>query len=62
MTSLARWTWIAAAILVLVPPVVFVLFLRDARRIFDDLRSAPADGSPPTPSDPSSGGQIGGLA
>jgi len=28
-----------------VPPVVFVLFLRDARRVFDDLAEHPA----PTP-------------
>ena len=40
MTSLALWTWISAAVLVLLPPVVFVLFLRDARRLFADLKAA----------------------
>ncbi len=37
MTDLALWTWIAVGVLVAVPPVVFALFLRDARRVFRDL-------------------------
>lgn len=37
MTNLALWTWIAAGVLMVVPPVIFVLFLRDARRVFRDL-------------------------
>lgn len=62
MTSLALWTWVAAAVLVLVPPVVFVLFLRDARRMFEDLRAGSADGPPAAGSGPSSGRPNGGLA
>ena len=46
MTDLALWTWIAVGVLVAVPPVVFVLFLRDARRVFREL-SGPADAAPP---------------
>ena len=37
MTPLTFWTWVAAGVLVVVPPVIFVLFLRDARRVFRDL-------------------------
>jgi heme exporter protein D len=37
MTTLAFWTWVAAGVLVLVPPVILVLFLRDARQVFRDL-------------------------
>lgn len=37
MTDLALWTWIAVGVLVTVPPVVFALFLRDARRVFRAL-------------------------
>ncbi len=59
MTSLAVWTWIAVTVLVVVPPIVFVLFLRDARRVFDDLAEDP----PSRPlGGPSSGGTSGGLA
>lgn len=39
MTDLTRWTWIAVGILVTVPPVVFVLFLKDASRVFRELQS-----------------------
>jgi hypothetical protein len=39
LTDLTRWTWIAVGVLVTVPPVVFVLFLRDARRVFRELQS-----------------------
>jgi hypothetical protein len=38
LTDLTRWTWIAVGILVTVPPVVFVLFLRDASRVFRELQ------------------------
>jgi hypothetical protein len=38
LTDLTRWTWIAVGILVTVPPVVFVLFLRDAGRVFRELQ------------------------
>ena len=37
MTQLAFWTWLAAGVLVLVPPVILALFLRDARRVFAEL-------------------------
>jgi len=60
MTSLALWTWISAAVLVLVPPVVFVLFLRDARRMFADLKAGQDEGPPPPPG-PSSGRSDGAL-
>lgn len=60
MTSLALWTWISAAVLVLLPPVVFVLFLRDARRLFADLKAEQAE-KPPPPPGPSSGGSGGAL-
>jgi hypothetical protein len=39
LTDLTRWTWIAVGILVTVPPVVFVLFLRDASRVFRELQT-----------------------
>lgn len=45
MTNLAIWTWLAAGVLIVVPPVIFVLFMRDARQVFRDLgleRSAEA--------------------
>ena len=59
MTSLAAWTWISVAVLVVVPPVVFVLFLRDARQVFEDLAgNRPSQ----TAGGPSSGGTSGGLA
>ena len=56
MTSLALWTWISVVVLVLVPPVVFVLFLRDARRMFEDLKVEQEEGAPPPPPSPSSRG------
>jgi hypothetical protein len=31
------WTWVAAGVLIALPPVIFVLFLRDARRVLEDL-------------------------
>jgi hypothetical protein len=61
MTPLALSTWIAVAVLVIVPPVVFVLFLRDARRVFEDLLDGPAAKAPPVGSGPSSGHQNGRL-
>jgi hypothetical protein len=37
MTKLAVWTWVAAGVLIALPPVIFVLFLRDARRVLEDI-------------------------
>lgn len=49
MTALALWTWVAVGVLIVLPPVVFVLFLRDARKVFEDLTEHPA---PPPPAEP----------
>ena len=44
MTNLAFWTWLSAGVLIVVPPVIFVLFVRDARQVFQDLgRERPED-------------------
>jgi len=37
MSMLAFWTWVAVAVLIVVPPVVFVLFLRDATRLLQGM-------------------------
>lgn len=33
MSQLALWTWLSIGALIVVPPVVFVFFLRDAARV-----------------------------
>lgn len=48
---LALWTWIAVAVLIVIPPAVFTLFLRDATRLLremappDSKRDDPENGS-----------------
>ena len=37
MSMLTFWTWVAVAVLIAVPPVIFVLFLRDATRLLHEM-------------------------
>lgn len=37
MTGWAFWTWVAVAVLLIVPPIVFALFLREAARMFREF-------------------------
>lgn len=37
MTQLTLWTWIAIGILVTLPLIVFVLFVRDAWRLLREM-------------------------
>ena len=47
MSVLERWTWLAIAVLVVVPPIVFVLFLRDATRLLRAMGSRHANEADP---------------
>lgn len=49
MSMLAFWTWVAVAVLIVVPPVVFVLFLRDATRLLQGMAPPPSDEKMPEP-------------
>lgn len=37
MSAFHLWTWVAIGVLVVLPPVIFAAFLRDAVRMFRDL-------------------------
>jgi heme exporter protein D len=43
VSMLAFWTWVAVAVLIVVPPVVFVLFLRDATRLLREMAPPRSD-------------------
>lgn len=49
---LAFWTWVAVGVLIVVPPVVFVLFLRDATRLLQEMAPPRTDEKAPDPGGP----------
>ena len=46
MSQLAVWTWLSVGTLIVVPPVVFVFFLRDAARVLRSMEQTRSEGEP----------------
>jgi len=47
--SMGAWTWLAIAVLIVIPAVTFVLFLKDATALFRALHARPEDPSASAP-------------